>query len=130
MNMKTSLIDEYRKCAEICRSTDYGNSRSVKLHNRSAKKMHLLVLKASKEGDKVIEVLAQLLNDSVASEWLSYQLLEVVDGLQPNIELKCLEIIQKISNDSNRHADSYGARVWLARWAQKKESIRSGEDAV
>ncbi len=130
MKMKTSLIDEYRKCAEICRSTDYGDSRSVKTHNRSAKKMRSLVLQASKEGVQAIEVLAQLLNESVASEWLAYQLLDFVDDLQPKIELKCLEIIQKIANDSNRYADSYGARVWLARWAQKKEPILSGKDAA
>ncbi len=118
--MKLSIVDEYRKCAETCRTTDYGNSLSVRAHNRSAKKMCKLVKDSVKVGNEGIESLAKLLDEPVASEWLSYQLLETADDLRPEIEIKCLEIIQNIANDDTRHANSFGARAWLAKWTQKK----------
>jgi hypothetical protein len=117
--MKQSILDQYRKCAETCRTTDYGNPLSVRAHNRSVTKMYKLVKKVAGEGNESVENLAKLLAEPFTCEWLSFQLLDTIDSLRPEIKHKCLEIIQNIANDRTRHSDSFGSRVWLEKWAKK-----------
>lgn len=119
--MKRSLVDDYRECVEICKRIDYGNSPSVRANNRAATKMRKLVENAAKDGSKALEPLFELLTESVASEWLSFQLLEMVDPLPPEIASKCLEIIRGIACDPKRYATSLGAQVWLENWEQMKK---------
>ena len=119
--MKRSFIGEYRECVEICKKIDCGNSPSVRANNRAATKMRKLVENAAKDGIKALEPLFELLTESVASEWLPFQLLEFVDLLPPEIASKCFEIIRGIACDPKRHATSFGAQGWLMDWEQKKK---------
>jgi hypothetical protein len=117
---RNQISEEYRKCAEICRTTDYSDPHSVHAHNRSVKRMYLLVKRENEKGEEAIESLARLLDESKTREWLSFQLLEVADNLKPNIESKCLALIRSIAHDNQRPVDSFAARIWLAKWEQKK----------
>ncbi len=120
--MKKSVVDDYRQCVEACKNIDYGDTRSVRANNRAVTKMYSLIRKAAKEGDEGLEPFFELLNEPVTSEWLSFQLLEVIESPPPEIESRCLEIIRNIAKDDNRQAISFGSQIWLEKWEQKKGS--------
>lgn len=113
-----SMIDEYKKCAQICKNTDYGNKSSVKAHNLAILKMYQIVQAVDKKGSNEVEKLATLLDDDIAKHWLAYQLIEKIN-VNSNIEKKCLSIIRKIADDKNS-IESFGARKWLEKWGKDK----------
>ncbi len=118
--MTPSLADEYRQCAEMCRNTDYTKPLSVRAHNRAAGKMKELVKKAEREGGLSVRTLATLLDEPLACEWLSFQLLDTLEAVPPDLERKCLGIIEGIAEGSSRSADAAGAQRWLAAWKKKR----------
>lgn len=109
--MNTEILDEYRRCAEICKNTDYGNKKSVKENNRAAKRMWQLTEKVVKEGSGAIRLLASLLDDPLTKEWLAYQLLEKAD-LDADTEDKCFSVIREIAA-SNIPVNSFAAKKYL-----------------
>lgn len=114
------MIDEYRKCSDICALTDYGDKKSVRIHNKTVSQMYEIVKIASAKGPSEIEKLAGLLDEKKSTKWIAYQLLEVAE-LQSKIENKCLKIIESYAKGDD--AEAMGASLWLEEWKKKKRRV-------
>jgi hypothetical protein len=57
------MIDEYRKCSDICALTDCSDKKSVRIHNKTVSQMYEIVKIASLKGPGYIEILAVLLDE-------------------------------------------------------------------
>ena len=120
--MRASDVERYRQYAKTCQDTDYGKPDSVRAHNRAVTSMYKTVEKAAAEGNQAIQALAILLDEPITREWLAFQLLDKGCDVPPDLEQKCLQIIQGIANDPSRYADAFASREWLKRWEQKHQS--------
>jgi hypothetical protein len=111
-----NYIDEYRKCAELCRHTDYGSKQSVCEHNEAVKRMYKIVEQATQAGNEAITALVSLLDDEISSKWIAHHLIEKTK-IDPSIRIKCLKIIEKLANGDG--PDAFGEQVWLEEWKNK-----------
>ncbi len=111
------LIEEYRKCAEICAETDYAEKASVKRHNKTVDKMDSIVEKIVSKGTTAIEQFAVLLDEENTGHWLSFQFLDKEIAI-PDVEKRCLSLIR--NQASSKGTAAIGAKYWLKEWKQKK----------
>ena len=114
-----NLIQEYIELAKTCASTDYGDKKSVKLHNKSVDKMYEIAEKIGYEQTtETIDDFAQLLeiNEYKTNVWAAVHILERIPVDKP-IEEKALKIIkQQADGDS---AEAMGFKIWLDNYKRK-----------
>ena len=114
-----NLIQEYTELTKICASTDYGDKKSVRLHNKSVDRMYEIAEKIGYE--KTIETIddfAKLLDvtDNKTNVWTAIHILERVPA-DKTIEEIALKIIkQQADGDS---ADAMGYKIWLDNYKKK-----------
>jgi hypothetical protein len=112
------MIEEYRQCASICATTDYGDKKAVRRHNQAVDKMYRIVETAAKQGSAAVSVLIPLLEEPPCAKWLAHQLLEKTET-DPETELKCLAIIEALSKGEGPGA--LGEQYWLRDYRKKKD---------
>src|SRR5262245_59426905 len=103
-------VDRYRKCAEVCATTDYSRPRSLQEREAAVKEMYLIVEDACALGGEAIGELLPLLEEQQSALWLAHQLLEKCPE-SPGIEGSCLRIIESAA--SGKSADALGEQMWL-----------------
>lgn len=108
--------EEYRKCAEICRDTDFGSKQSVRNHNKAVNYMYKIVERVTLAGSEAIAELINLLDDEISSKWIAHHLIEKTK-LDPANRIKCFKIIEKIANGDG--PDAFGEQMWLEEWKNK-----------
>ena len=119
---KQTVLDQYRKCAEICSKTESGNKSSIRANNRAVKKMYKIVNAAVRQGQSAIDALSTLLDEPLSGPWLAHQLLEKAT-VRPEVERKCLSIIWRLATeDSREQIQQRGEQIWLKKWYEKKSS--------
>ena len=111
------LVEEYRKCAEICLGTDYGDELAVKKHNKAVDNMYSIVENIASQGSTAIDRLSVLLDEENLNTWIAFQLLDRIK-VTPEIEKKCLSIIQ--NQASGEGPNALGTKYWLKEWKRKK----------
>jgi hypothetical protein len=116
--VKLTMLNQYRKCAEICSNIDYSNKASVKASNRAVDKMYKIVVEAVKSGPVAVNELASLLDEPLSAPWIAHQLLEKT-AVSLETERKCLSIIWKLSKEGPG-TQQMGEQIWLKRWYEKK----------
>lgn len=117
---KQTVLDQYRKCAEICSKIDYFNKASVRASSRAVDKMYKIVIEEVKRGQSAINELASLLDEPLSAPWIAHQLLERAT-VSPEIERKCLAIIWKLATqDGGKPGQQMGEQMWLKKWYEKK----------
>jgi hypothetical protein len=114
-----NLIQEYIELTKICASTDYGDKKSVSMHNKSVDRMYEIAEKIGYEKtDETIDDFVMLLNiiDNKTNVWTAIHILERVPA-DKTIEEKALKIIkQQADGDS---ADAMGYKIWLDNYRKK-----------
>jgi hypothetical protein len=114
-----NLIQEYIELAKTCASTDYGDKKSVKLHNKSVDKMYEIAEKIGYEQTtETIDDFAKLLeiNEYKTNVWAAVHILERIPA-DKTTEEKALKIIkQQADGDS---ADAMGFKIWLDNYKKK-----------
>jgi hypothetical protein len=115
---KLNMVDQYRKCAEICSKIDYFNKASVRASNRAVNKMYKIVVEAVKHGPVAVNELNSLLDEPLSAPWIAHQLLEKA-VVSPEVERKCLSIIWKLST-KGPGTQQMGEQIWLKRWYEKQ----------
>jgi hypothetical protein len=110
-----NLIQEYIELTKTCVSTDYGDKKSVKLHNKSVDKMYEIAEKIGYEQTTdTIEDFAKLLNKT--NVWEAVHILER-NPTDKTIEEKALKTIkQQADGDS---AEAMGFKIWLDNYKRK-----------
>jgi hypothetical protein len=108
-----NYLEEYKKCAEICQDTDFGNKRSVRAHNAAVDRMYEIVEQASMDGSEAIANLISLLDDDISSKWIAHHIIEKAE-VDPGIRKKCFKIIEKIASIDG--PDAFGEKIWLEEW--------------
>ena len=108
-----NLIQEYLGLTKICSSTDYGDKKSVRLHNKSVERMYKITEKiVYEQTTETIDDFAKLLDvsDNKTNVWTAVHILERIP-VGKTIEEKALKIIkQQADGDS---ADAMGFKIWL-----------------
>jgi len=92
-----NLIHEYIELTKTCASTDYGDKKSVKLHNKSVDKMYEIAEKIGYEQTaKTIDDFAKLLeiHENKTNVWVAVHILERIPA-NKTIEEKALRIIKQ-----------------------------------
>jgi hypothetical protein len=118
-----SMLEEYRKCAEICSKIDYSNRATIRANNRGVTKMYKIVEGAERQGPSAISELSTLLDEPLSAAWLSHQLLERA-AVTPDIEKKCLNIIHRLSmNEYPVRTIDTGEQMWLKNWYSKNNKL-------
>lgn len=114
-----NLIQEYIELTKTCTSTDYGNKKSVNLHNKSVEKMYVIIEKIAYEQKKeTIHDFTKLLeiNENQTNVWAAVHILERIPT-DKTIEEKALKIIkQQADRDS---AEAMGFKIWLDNYKRK-----------
>ncbi len=114
-----NLIQEYIELTNNCASTDYGDKKSVKLHNKSVDKMYEIAEKIGYEQTtETIDDFAKLLeiNENKTNVWAAVHILERIPA-DKLIEEKALKIIkQQADGDS---AEAMGFKIWLDNYKRK-----------
>ena len=122
MVKKMNVLDQYRKCAEICSKIDYANKASVRANNRAVDKMYKIVNEAVKQGQSAVDELTILIDEPLPASWIAHQLLEKAT-VSPEIEKKCLSIIWKsATQEGGKPSQQMGEQMWLKQWHEKKPS--------
>jgi len=122
MANKMTVLDQYRKCTEICSKIDYGNKASIRVNNRAVDKMYKIVGDAVKQGHSAVNELVKLLDEPLSAPWIAHQLLEKTTVCQ-EVEKKCLSIIWKLATeDGGEPGQQVGEQIWLKQWYEKKSS--------
>lgn len=114
-----NLIQEYIELTKICASTNYGDKKSVRLHNKSVSRMYEIAEKISyKQTTETIDDFAKLLdiNDNKTNVWTAVHILERVPA-DKTIEEKALKIIKKQADGDS--ADAMGFKIWLDNYKKK-----------
>jgi hypothetical protein len=114
-----NLIQEYIELTKTCASTDYGDKKSVKLHNKSVDKMYEIAEKIGYEQTtETIEDFAKLLDktENKTNVWAAVHILERIPT-DKTIDEKALKIIkQQADGDS---AEAMGFKIWLDNYKRK-----------
>ena len=114
-----NLIQEYIELTKTCASTDYGDKKSVKLHNKAVEKMYEIAEKIGYEQTtETIDDFAKLLeiNEYKINVWAAVHILERIPA-DKSIEEKALKIIkQQADGDS---AEAMGFKIWLDNYKRK-----------
>ena len=114
-----NLIQEYIELTKICASTDYGDKKSVKLHNKSVDKMYGIAEKISYEQPtETIDGFAKLLeiNENKTNVWAAVHILERI-SVYKKIEEKALKIIKQQADGDT--AEAMGFKIWLDNYKKK-----------
>lgn len=108
-----NLIQEYIELTKICASTDYGDKKSLRLHNKSVDRMYEIAEKIGYEQTtETIDDFVKLLDvtDYKTNVWAAVHILERIPA-DKRIEEKALKIIRK-QTDGNS-AEAMGFKIWL-----------------
>lgn len=114
-----NLIQEYLELTKICASTDYGDKKSVRLHNKSVDRMYEIAEKIGYEQTtETIDDFANLLDitDNKTNVWTAVHILERVPA-DKTIEAKALKIITKQADGDS--VDAMGFKIWLDNYKKK-----------
>jgi hypothetical protein len=114
-----NLIQEYIELTKTCASTDYGDKKSVKLHNKSVDKMYEIVEKIGYEQTtETIDDFAKLLeiNENNTNVWAAVHILERIPA-NKTIEEKALKIIKQQADGDT--VEAMGFRIWLDNYKKK-----------
>jgi len=114
-----NLIQEYIGLTKTCSSTDYGNKKSVRLHNKSVDRMYEIAEKIGYEQTtETIDDFAKLLDiiDNKTNVWAAVHLLERIPS-DRTTEEKALQIIKKQADSDT--AEAIGFRIWLDNYKRK-----------
>lgn len=114
-----NLIQEYLELTKTCASTDYGDKKSVRLHNKSVDRMYEIAEKIGYEQTtETIADFAKLLDikDNKTNVWAAVHLLERIPS-DRKTEEKALEIIKKQADSDT--AEAMGFRIWLDNYKRK-----------
>ncbi|MBV6880114.1 hypothetical protein NG800_008060 [Epilithonimonas ginsengisoli] len=115
-----NLIQEYIELTKNCALTDYGDKKSVQLHNKSVDKMYQISEKIGYEQTpETIDDFANLLeiNENKINVWAAVHILECVP-VDNTIEEKALKIIkQQAAGDSS---EAMGFKIWLDNYKRKQ----------
>lgn len=113
------LIQEYLGLTKVCASTDYSDKKSVKMHNKSVRRMYEIAEKIGSEKiTETIDGFAMLLDisDNKTNVWTATHILESVP-INKKIEEKALKIIiEQADGDS---LDALGFKMWLNNYKTK-----------
>jgi hypothetical protein len=105
------MIFEYVACAERGARTDYPDAREVEGHNRSADRMHELVLGvATRHPDHWDRFVAELLRSQAARPWIAHHALEQ-GGVSAETEASCLLVVRTLADGDGPEA--FAERSWL-----------------
>jgi len=119
-----SRLEQFRRYAATCSTTDYSSPRSVKKRNAAVEQMYKLVEEAATSGETGISELVPLLDEPASALWLAHQVLEKC-SISKVIERRCLEIIKTAA--AGKGADALGEQMWLrdyeARCRDKSPSV-------
>ncbi|MEO9257084.1 MAG: hypothetical protein ABI207_01810 [Crocinitomicaceae bacterium] len=119
-----TLIQEYLVLTKTCASTDFGNKKSVRLHNKSVDRMYEIVEKIGYEKTtETIEDFTNLLDvaDNKTNIWVATHLLERIP-VDKKAEGKALNIIQQVA--SGESTESMGFKIWLENYNKKRKTTR------
>lgn len=108
-----NLIQEYIELTKICASTDYGDKKSLRLHNKSVDRMYEIAEKIGYEQTtETIDDFVKLLDvtDYKTNVWAAVHILERIPA-DKRLEEKALKIIRK-QTDGNS-AEAMGFKIWL-----------------
>lgn len=114
-----NLIQEYTELTKICASTDYGDRKSVRLHNKSVERMYEIVEKIGYEQTtETIDDFAKLLDaaDNKTNVWTAVHILERIPA-DKTIEEKAVTIIKKQADGDT--AEAMGFKIWLDNYKKK-----------
>ena len=114
-----NLIHEYIELTKTCALTDYGDKKSVKLHNKSVGKMYEIAEKIGNEQTKeTIDDFAILLeiNENKTNVWAAVHILERIPA-DKTIEEKALRIIKQQADGES--AEAMGFKIWLDNYKKK-----------
>ena len=100
------MLEEYRKCVDICSKIDYMDKKTINDNNKAVKKMYSILRKIKDEDEENIKYFYQLLEDEITGKWFAHQLLELFQ-VDPKTEKKALKIIIKLSRKN------FGEKYWL-----------------
>jgi hypothetical protein len=114
-----NLIHEYIELTKTCASTDYGDKKSVSLHNKSVDRMYEIAEKIGYEQtNETIDDFAKLLDvtDNKTNVWAALHILERIP-VDKTVEERALKIIkQQTTGDS---VDAMGLKIWLDNYKRK-----------
>ncbi len=119
-----NLIQEYIELTKNCASTDYGDKKSVRLHNKSVDRMYEIAEKIGYEQTtETIDDFAKLLNitDNKTNIWAATHLLERIPA-DKKVEEKALSIIQQVAKGES--SESMGFKIWLENYNEKIKTTR------
>jgi hypothetical protein len=108
------MMEEYKKCVEICSKIDYLNKKTINENNKAATKMYSTLNNIKNTNKESIQYFYQLLDDELAGKWFSHQLLELF-SVDSKVEKKALAIIKKLSKNEP------GEKYWLKNYKNKKK---------
>ena len=114
-----NLIQEYLELTKTCASTDYGDKKSVRLHNKSVDRMYEIAEKIGYEQTtETIADFAKLLDikDNKTNVWAAVHLLERIPSDKITQE-KALKIIKRQADGDT--AEAMGFRIWLDNYKKK-----------
>lgn len=107
------MLQEYLNHVKICFSTDYADTKSVKKHNLSVRRMYEIVEKIGNgQTSETVSDFVRLLDitDYKTNVWAAIHLLEHLPVNQQTEE-RALKIIQQQANGAA--ADAMGYKIWL-----------------
>lgn len=114
-----NLIQEYLELTKTCASTDYGDKKSVKRHNKLVDRMYEIAEKIGYEQTtETIEDFAKLLDvaDNKTNVWTAVHILERIPA-DKTIEEKALKIIKQQADGNT--AEAMGFKIWLDNYQKK-----------
>ena len=114
-----NLIQEYIDLTKTCASTDYGDKKSVKLHNKSVNKMYEIAEKIGYEQTtETIDDFAKLLDitENKTNVWTAVHILERIP-VEKALEEKALGIIKKQADGET--AEAMGFKIWMNNYKKK-----------